>query len=164
MLATTKIIFKQKKYRAIFVIVSILFFALFILIPTFSIEYNTLSFQLSTFSLSEYLLMVFLALLIGVTFTLQIYTFRNKTSCSTSASVARGTATGVSGVFAAILGTAFCASCLVPLFAAVGLGTGSLFFVLEHRTAFLAGAIVLMLVSLYFALKKATATYKKANH
>ena len=164
MLATIKIIFKQKKYIVIFIIISITFFALFILIPTFSVAYNTLGFQLSTFSLNEYLIMIFLALLIGATFAVQIYTFKNKKSCSRTASVAQGTATGVSGVFAAVLGTAFCASCLIPLFAAVGLGAGSLFFVLDHRTAFLIGALVLMLVSFYFALQKATETYKESNH
>jgi len=163
MLVTIKIIFKQKKYLAILFTVSLLFFALFILIPTFSVAYNTLGFQLSTFSLSEYLIMIFLAVLIGATFVLQIYTFKNIKSCSTTASVAQGATTGISGVFAAVLGTAFCASCLIPLFAAVGLGAGSLFFVLDHRTAFLIGAVVLMLVSFYFALQKATETRNKSN-
>lgn len=119
----------------------------------FTVVGNDLAFQLSLFSVQEFILMAFLALLIGLTFSLQIYTYK-KRHCSTIKSVSQGAATGVTGVFAGIVGTAFCVSCLLPLFAAIGIGSGAVFFILENNIYFVIGAIALMLVSLYFAIKK----------
>lgn len=153
MIKEIKIVLKKRNYSLLFIGITILFFGLFILIPVFVITGNDIVFQLSIFTVKDYILMAFLSGIIGLTFSLQIYTYKQRI-CSTSKSVVQGAATGISGVLAAIVGTAFCTSCLIPLFAVIGIGTGGVFFILENNTYFVVGAIVLMLVLLYFAAKK----------
>lgn len=57
-------------------------------------------------------------------------------------------------LFAGITGTAFCASCLAPLFAIFGIGFGGLIFVLEYRLYFVAGILVLMFIALFLTARK----------
>lgn len=130
------------------------FFALFIVIPLITIPGNDLMFQLKIFRISDYFLMIFLAILVGLNLALQVYSFKQKRARNITQSVAGGAISGVSGIFGAIVGTAACASCLASLFGLVGLGTGSLFFVLKNQQLFLFGAITFMLISLYFAARK----------
>ena len=67
-----------------------------------------------------------------------------------------GTATagGLGALFAGIVGTAFCASCLAPLFAIFGIGFGGVIFVLEYRFYFVAGITLLMLITIYLTARK----------
>jgi disulfide bond formation protein DsbB len=99
--------------------------------------------------------MAFLAILVGLNAVFQIYNFQQKRKQKNLAqSATAGATTGIMGVFAGVVGTAACASCLASLFGLVGLGTGSVLFVLQNQSYFLIGAIALMLVSLYFATRK----------
>lgn len=159
MIKTIKTVLKEKTYWLLFAGISIIFFGVFVLIPAYTIVGNDIAFQLSLYSAQEFILLAILAGLIGLTFSLQIFAYRRRV-CSTPKSLAQGTATGISGVFASIVGTAFCASCLLPLFAAIGLGSGGVFFVLENQIYFVIGAIGLMLISLYFAVKKVNKVQK----
>lgn len=154
MIKALKEVFKQKINILILVVVSLIFFAAFVLIPVFSIPGNDIAFQLSLYAPLEFLTMAFLALLIGLILSLQVYALRKNKHCSTPKTLAKSTTTGVTGIFAGVLGTAACAACLIPLFTAIGLGTGSVFFVLENQIYFLAGTVAILLVSLYFALNQ----------
>ena len=148
-----QIVLKRPQYFFAFIFVAIIFFVLFIAIPVYTIPGNSFDFQLSIFRRQDYGLMIFLALLVGLNVVLQIYGWRQNKK-QTSQNLAQGTAAGAVGVFGAIVGTAACASCLASLFGLIGLGTGSVFFVLKNQPYFLIGAIVLMLVSLYIAAQK----------
>jgi len=148
-------VIKKRNYALLVFIVAVPFFGLFILIPVITIPGNSFQFQLSIFRTRDYVLMAFLAVLVGLNFALQIYSFaQRKKQQKFSQPAMGGIAAGVSGVFGAIVGTAVCASCLASLFGLIGLGTGSVFFVLQNQLYFLLGAIALMFVSLYFAAKK----------
>lgn len=142
----------QPHYQLLLLVLSLLFFGVFITLPVLTIPGNTLSYQLSLFRIQDYALMVILALLIGLNVTLRIYAMRQKDALVSSV---QGSFSGLAATFAAIVGTATCSSCLASLFLLLGLGTGAAFFVLEHQTIFLAGAILLVLASLYFSLQKA---------
>lgn len=76
------------------------------------------------------------------------------TVLSAAHSALSGAATGISGVFGALVGTASCASCLASVFGLMGVGVGSALFVLSYQMYFLLGAIVLMSVSLYVTARK----------
>jgi len=147
--------FGERKYVFIVLLFALFFFGLFVFIPVVTIPGNTLAFQLSIFRMQDYFLMVFLAFLVGVNFSMNIYAWRKqRQSVNISKSAASGTAAGFGGSFAAIVGTATCASCLVYLFGIVGLGIGSVAFVLKYQTFFLFGAIALVVISLYFTARK----------
>lgn len=98
--------------------------------------------------------MVFLALLVGLNFSMNIYEWKRRQSTNISKSAASGTVAGFGGAFAAIVGIATCTSCLAFLFGIVGPGIGSVAFVLKFQTLFLLGAIALVVISLYFTARK----------
>lgn len=151
----TRQILKIPEYLALCVITSFVFFVLFIVIPVFTIPGNSLAFQLSIFREQDYVLMAFLAMLVGLNVALQWCSFQQrKAQQDISKSVAQGVSSGVLGVFGAVVGTAACASCLAFLFGLIGLGTGSVFFVLKNQSYFLLVAIALMIIMLYFAARK----------
>jgi len=147
-----KTVLQERISLFIFVIVTIVFFGLFISIPVTTIPGNTIVFQLSIFTARDYVLMVFLAILSGLNFAMQVFSWRQRRSARSQA-VVQGAATGLLGVFGAVVGTAACASCLASLFTLVGLGAGSVFFVLQNRIYVLVGAIIAMIVALYCAAR-----------
>lgn len=148
---------RDKKSLFAFIIAATAFFALFIAIPVWTIPANTLFFQLKTFRTQDYVLMTLLAILAGLTVALQVYGYKlKKSKQALSQSVLQSAASGGLGIFGAIVGSsaATCASCLASLFGLIGLGAGSVFFVLENQTPFLSGAVVAMFISLYFSARK----------
>jgi len=153
-LATRKVL-TSKSRVLIFAITTTAFFGLLIAIPFVTIPGNDLMFQLKIFRERDYFIMAFLAILVGLNVVFQIYNFQQKREQKNLAqSATAGATTGIMGIFAGVVGTAACASCLASLFGLIGLGTGSVFFVLQNQSYFLIGVIVLMLVSLYFATRK----------
>lgn len=151
-------VFVERKYIFIFLSFALFFFALFVFIPVATAPGNTLAFQLSALSFfraQDYFLMIFFALLAGLNFSMNIYAWRKqKQTANIYKSVASGATVGFGGIFAAIVGTATCVSCLAYLFGIMGLGIGSVVFILKYRTFFLLGAIVLILFSLYLTARK----------
>ncbi|MBI2426470.1 MAG: hypothetical protein HYV34_01360 [Candidatus Kerfeldbacteria bacterium] len=148
-----KTVLKGRRNFLIFVITAVAFLVLFIIIPVTLIPGNTIFFQLSIFTAREYSLMVFLAILTGLHFAMQVFHWRQGRNARTQV-VTQGAASGLFGVFGSVVGTAACASCLASLFAFIGLGTGSVFFVLKNQLFFLGGVILLMLIAIYFSAKK----------
>ncbi|KKU12475.1 hypothetical protein A3G55_01820 [Candidatus Giovannonibacteria bacterium RIFCSPLOWO2_12_FULL_44_25] len=153
--SAVKQVLGEQMYGFIVLSFALLFFGLFVFIPVATTPGNTLAFQLSIFRVQDYFLMVFLAFLVGLNFSMNIYVWRKRRqSVNISKSAASGTAAGFGGAFAAIVGTATCASCLASLFGIMGLGIGSVAFVLKYQTLFLLGAIALVVISLYFTARK----------
>jgi len=134
----------------------IVFFGLFVFIPVMTIPGNDLRFQLSIYSQRDYTLMFLLASLVGLNFSLQVYTFKKqKEQHDLLKSTSQVAISGISGVFGAVVGTAACASCLAFFFGLIGLGAGSIIFVLNNQSYFLVGAIIALIISLYFTARKA---------
>lgn len=148
-------VFKERNYFLAFLLISIVFFGLFIYIPVVTIPGNDLGFQLSIYSQRDYILMFLLAVLVGLSVSLQVYIFRKqKEERNLAQSTGQIAVSGISGVFGAIVGTAACASCLAFFLGLIGLGTGSVLFVLNNQSYFLTGAVIIMLISLYFTARK----------
>lgn len=106
--------FKNKNYISIFLALFFVFFALFVLIPVWTVSGNTLAVQLDIFTARDYVVLVLLSSLSSLFITMQGYVMRQKRKIG---GVSTATAGGVGALFAGIAGTAFCASCLAPLFA-----------------------------------------------
>lgn len=145
---------KDKKSLGVFIISASFLFIMLIAIPIFTIPGNTLQFQLEIFRVRDYFLMLFLSVLAGLNFALYWFASKQRKNRDITESVAGGAASSIAGIFGAIVGTASCASCLAAIFALIGLGTGSVFFVLNNQSYFLLGSIALMFISLYFAARK----------
>lgn len=148
--------FKDKRSSLIGAVSAIISLALFIALPIITIPGNTLLYQLKIFRAQDYLLMLFLSVLIGLNIALQVYGMKQQKihMAGVPKTVARGMLSGITGMFGAMVATATCASCLAFLFGLIGLSVGSVLFVLQHQVYFLGGSILAMLISVYFAARK----------
>lgn len=144
---------KGVKYKFLFIGVALFLFFLFVLIPTISVPGNTFLFQLSLFSPLDFSVTIFLSILYSLFITMQVYAMKQKRSIKGVGTAVGG---GVGALFAGVAGTAFCASCLAPLFALFGIGFGGVLFVLEYRFYFVITIVVLMLIAIYLTARNIT--------
>lgn len=146
---------RDRSSRRAFVVTGIAFFILSVLLFVATIPGNSLWFQFSIFTLRDYALLTVLAALFGLQTAVQVYAWKTRrASRSLQRGVVQNVVPAASGLFAAAAGTAACSLCLASLFGLVGLGMGSVLFVLEHRAVLLLAAIGLMVGSLLFVVRK----------
>lgn len=151
-IASRQVLSKKLYLFGFFILIPFTFF-LFVMIPVWTIPGNALDFQLGIFSERDYILLVVLSLLTSLFLIMQIFVFKNSfTAKDRTSSLIRGGIGGYTAVIGSVFATAACSSCLFALFGFLGFGT--LFFLLEHQWYILSGAIMLLLISLYFASKK----------
>jgi len=143
--------FKKTNYISLFLVSFFVFFALFVLIPVWTVSGNTLATQLDIFTARDYAVLVLLSSLSSLFITMQVYVMRQKRKIG---GVSTATAGGLGALFAGVAGTAFCASCLAPLFAIFGIGFGGVVFVLNYRWYFVVAIILLMLIAIYLTARK----------
>lgn len=156
-LNASKIVFAQSRvywlWFAVFVGLALI---LFVLVPVWSVPGNDIAFQLSLFTIGNWILFIILALFIGLLLTMQIFIFRRAKSAAIKARSLGNAATGAVGAYAGILGgvfaTAACSWCVAALFGF--LGTGAVLFIAKNQLWAVLIAIIIMLGSLYFASKK----------
>ena len=143
--------FRKTNYISLFLVSFFVFFSLFVFIPVWTVSGNTLAIQLDIFTSRDYAVLVLLSSLSSLFITMQVYVVLQKRKIG---GVSTATAGGLGALFAGITGTAFCASCLAPLFAIFGIGFGGVIFVLEYRFYFVAGITLLMLIAIYLTARK----------
>lgn len=143
--------FKNKNYIPLFLTLFFVFFALFTLIPVWTVSGNTITTQLNIFTARDYAVLVLLSSLSSLFITMQVYVVRLKRNIGGASTATAG---GLGALFAGIAGTAFCASCLAPLFAIFGIGSSGTLFVLEYRWYFVVAVVLFMLVAVYLAARK----------
>lgn len=143
--------FRRTNYIILFVILILGMLALFTLIPVWTVTGNTLATQLKIFTPRDYVVLFLLSGLSALFITMQVYAMRLKRKVE---GVGRTIGGGLGALFAGIAGTAFCASCLAPLFALFGIGFGGVIFVLNYRFYFVIGITLLMITAIYLTARK----------
>lgn len=138
-------------YKLLFGGVALFVFFLFVLIPDISVPGNDFFYQLSLFSLLDFGVTIFISVLYALFVTMQVYVMRQKKNVSDVGTAVGG---GIGALFAGVAGTAFCASCLAPLFALFGIGFGGVLFILEYRFYFVIVIIILMFIVIYLTARK----------
>lgn len=107
--------------------------------------------QFALFTPLDLVILGLLTLISALYMTMQIYAMR-------TGKKVRGVGATVGGafgaLFAGITGTAFCASCLAPLFAMFGIGFGGLLFLLEYWLYVVVGILALLFIALYLTARK----------
>jgi len=141
----------KKKYSLLFAVISLIMLSLFVLVPTWTVPGNTVSSQLTLFTPIDLLVLALLTIISALYMTMQIFVMRTGRKIQGVGATVGG---AFGALFAGITGTAFCASCLAPLFAIFGIGFGGLIFVLEYRLYFVAGILALMFIALYLTARK----------
>ena len=143
-------------YKLLFAGVALVMLSLFILIPVWVVPGNDLSFQLSLFTPQDFILLAFLSSLNGLFITMQMYSIRM--TQSTISGISKSVSGGAGTLFAGVAGSAFCASCLAPLFALFGIGFSGVIFTLQYRFYIVAVIVAFMLVAIYLTSKKIVGT------
>lgn len=143
--------FKHKNFTLLFLVLFFVFSALFVLIPVWTVRGNTIAIQLDILTIRDYIVLAFLSLLSALFIAMQIYIARQSKRLSGAGTATAG---GLGALFAGVTGTAFCASCLAPLFALFGIGLGGTLFVLEYRWYFVAAITFFMLVAIYLTARR----------
>lgn len=150
-----KAIFSIKKYAIIYVILHLVFFALFAIIPVFIVVGNTISFQLQIYTLTDYIMLIILSGLSALSFTLQIYgKYRGIKACNSAGVYTQTAGSGAAGALSALIGTASCASCIAPIAAVFGLGFSSIAFILRYQMYIVIVTIILLLLIIYYLISK----------
>ncbi len=148
-----KEIFLKKKYIFLLPLLTGFLFITLILIPVITTPGNDLAFQWSIMGKAERWLLAVLSFLTALTLIMHIFMFSQKRSRRVAYSMVGQTGAGVvSGVIASLFGAASCAACLGTIFSL--LGFGSVLFLLEYRLVITVGAILILIISLYFNSKK----------
>ena len=146
-------VLSKKFYLLGFLTLIPLTFLLFVLIPVKTIPGNSIDFQLGIFSERDYILLITLSLLTSLFLIMQIFIFKNAALAKDKAtSLVRGGIGGYVAAVGSVFATAACSSCLFALFGFLGFST--LIFLVEHQWYIVSGAIILLLISLYFASRK----------
>ncbi len=141
----------HRRYLLLFLILSVVFLLLFELIPVVTVEGNTPLFQLALYTPVDWAVLLILSIVSAMYITMQIFAMRTGSKIKGVGATLGGT---FGALFAGITGTAFCASCLAPLFALFGIGFGGLIFVLEYRLYFVVAILIMMLIALYLTARK----------
>jgi len=145
-----KTVLTKKSYKLWFVIFTLIFVFSYIFLPVWLTPGNSLLFQLSIFKIKDYILFVVLSTVTALLLLMQIFLFQSKKQRVQT--VGQGGVGIFSAIFAGLLATAACSSCIVAVLGF--LGAGSVFFVLENQPYVVFVAIVLVIISLYFSSKR----------
>ncbi len=147
-------IIKRPLCFGVFAASVIIFALLFVLLPVLIIPNNDIKFQISTYSIEDYLLLAILVILSAVSITVQIYKWKNPNKvCTPLLPVTYSSGTALSAIFAAIVGTATCTACIAPIVSLLGLGLSGSIFILKYKFVLSVIAILIILASIYFSLK-----------
>lgn len=154
--ASKTVLTQSRAYWLWFFVFIILALVLFVLVPVWSVPGNSVDFQLSLFTLGNWILFAVLALLIALLLTMQVLIFRRAKSNAVRAKGVGNAAGGAVGAYSGILGgvfaTAACSWCVAAVFGF--LGTGTVLFIAQNQFWAVLIAISIMLISLYFTSKK----------
>lgn len=146
-------IFVHKRFLWTFLVLSAVIYWLLILIPVKSIPGNDLVFQLSLMTLKQHLLFIVLSILTSLSLTMNFYLWTHKKDAKLTLSIfGQGGVGLLSGAIASIFGAVTCAACVSFIFGL--LGVGAVFFLLNYRFHIMVGAIIILVISLYFTSQK----------
>lgn len=152
-LAASKSVLQERRYRVWLVVLTIIFMAAYIFIPVWLTPGNSISFQLQILGLRDYLFFVVLSFITALLMVMQVYIIRrSRERKSVAAAVGSGGAGAYSALFGGLLATAACSSCVAALLGF--LGAGGVLFVVNYRWYFIAGAIALVFIALYFTARR----------
>jgi len=153
-LSAMNIVYTQgRNYRIWFVVLSVVFFMVYMFLPVWLTVGNTIAFQLSILRIQDYMLFGILSLAIALLTVMQAYLFiQSKKRRGKIGAIGQGGVGVSSALFGGLLATAACSSCIAVILGF--LGAGSVFFVLENQMYVVVGALALVLAGLYFTIRQ----------
>ncbi|HEC93899.1 MAG TPA: hypothetical protein ENI56_00815 [Candidatus Kaiserbacteria bacterium] len=155
-----KAVLHERRYRYFTLPTAVFFFIIFLAIPIITIPANTLKFQLSLLTITDYITLTALAILGSLFLLMNIYAYKQSRQNKARLGVmAEGGFGGSSVILASIFGAASCPMCVVALFGFLGFGVVG--FLVQYQVWILIASLVLMFIPLYFTSQKIMGICKK---
>jgi hypothetical protein len=153
-----KIVFRKNSgvnfvYISLFLFFTVSFIFFFIELQVLlTPEPDNFSLYLKIWQIKDWLIVSLLSILISLNFLFFVYLVKIKSP------EIKSTPTGIlgalSGIFSAILATAFCSSCLAVLFSLLGISFSTGIFFLKYKFLIFLLSTILLLISLHFQSKR----------
>ncbi|MFW6013782.1 MAG: hypothetical protein ACOCZQ_00235, partial [Nanoarchaeota archaeon] len=143
-----RVVLEQRSYLISFIILSIIMTCLLLFFPKILNPEASLMMQLTLLNTTNYVLVIAISIMTSLLIVMQVYSYK----ISGSASYTKTAFSGGSAFFAAVVGTASCASCITTVFAFLGFGASA--FLVKHQILIMSIAIVVIVASLYFTSLK----------
>lgn len=140
-----------RRYTIGAVILTLVLYLAYLLLPVWLTPGNDLAFQLTILRFSDHLLFLALSAVTAALIVMQAYLFIRTRGAERASAVGRGGVGTASALFAGLLASAACFSCIATLLGF--LGSGSALFIVEQRRYFVLGALALVLVALYLTAR-----------
>lgn len=149
--ASKTVLTQSRAYLLWFFGLTVVFIALYILVPVWLTPGNSISFQLSLLTIKDYALFVSLSFVTALLILMQVFLFL-RSKKDRAGAVGQGGVGVSSAFFGGLLATAACSSCIAAILGFMG--AGSVFFVLENQPYVVAIALALVLIALYFSARR----------
>ncbi len=159
-ISAIKITLATLKYQVAFIILSVLFIVLYISIPVIVIPGNTIIFQLGLYTISDYVLFIFISTLTSLLMLMHIFLFHHQRTYGAGA--IGGGASMFSGIFAGMFASITCVPCAIGFIGIFG-SAGSAIIVSSYQYYFIAGAMLFVLLGIYYASRKVMGYCKTCN-
>lgn len=150
--AARTILLSGRGMRWAFVLLALLFYLLYLVLPVLLIPGNYLGLQLQILRLSDHVQFVFLAVVTALLILMQVYLLRRTRRAEQAAAVGRGGVGVWSAIFGGLLASAACSSCIAAILGF--LGAGSVFFIVDHRSYFVASSFAVVVVALLLTARR----------
>lgn len=151
-LTASKLALKTNLGLCCFVLISIVIFLFFVMVPVLSIPGNDILFQLSITPPVVFVLMAILAFGNGLLIAMQVYIRKAIKAHRNLKITAAKSATALGIILSSLAATVACVACYSSLLAIFGLGA-SIFFA-TYRIPISIFAVALTLVALYFSSRR----------
>lgn len=143
---------KQPADIARFVLLSVGFFYLLVMVPVWTTPGNDFFFQISLFGTWVFILMIVLSIGNGLLLAMQRHIYKEKKEARSRSHDRTEKTTLLGSIVAAFLATIGCAACYSSILSVFGLGTVA--FIVEYRFWIALLAVVLTFISLMYSVRR----------
>ncbi|MHB1163359.1 MAG: hypothetical protein ACYCZZ_02460 [Minisyncoccota bacterium] len=145
-------VFKKPIYAVIAVGSALVFFGMYLIVPTLLVPGNSLSFELALISPSNYVLLATLALMTGMLAAFELFSLR-RSRANGFRSAGKRSVGFVASITGGVLAAASCGCSAGILLGVVGLGGGTL-FATQNQTSIVVVLLGIVLIGLYFSARR----------
>lgn len=144
-------VFRSWKYTLFFAAFTLLFIAMYVGVPIYTVPGNTLAFWLSEITPLSLVLMLLTAMGIGLLLSMHVYLYRCAHGIQPKEAGA-GTIATITGFVTGLFASATCAACIGGLLSFIGFPT--VLLLLQYRVELALLSLALIVVSLHYTARR----------
>lgn len=156
-----KTVLAKWTYQIAFLILLILFVALYISIPVLIVPGNTLTFQLSLYTFADYAIFVSISVLTSLLVLMQVFSFLNSRKHNARA-IGHGSVGIFSGILSGMFASITCVPCAIGFLGIFG-SVGTTLIISKYQYYFVTVAILFVLLGIYYASRRVMGYCKECD-